>query len=329
MKTIGSAPIRVGIIGCSSIARRRFIPALLSSKKATLQIIGSRELSKASEFAKLFQCVKYGNYDDVIFSNDVDLIYISTPPTERKNLLEAAIRAGKHVLCEKPLLTCADATREILDLAENYGVRLFENYAYLSHPQHAKVKELLSKNIIGRIREVSVSYTYPLPAAHDIRLKPQLGGGVINDSLGYPVSLVIFLFDDAVKITRASISHSNSLGVDKNCEFEAIVGEGVQYKARVGMDEEYSSTYVLTGEYGAIEVGRAFSVDSTHAATIIINTASGREVETIANANQFQLYLDQCIVDLSDVRKLSEKNTLQIRSLMDAIIQAAKPIFNF
>jgi predicted dehydrogenase len=328
MIALSSEPIRVGIIGCSSIACRRFLPALISSDKAKLQAIGSRELSKAKNLAELFQCQQYGCYEDVIYSDDVDLLYISTPPTERKHILEAAIRASKHVLCEKPLLSNLAATKEVLDMAANYGVRIFENYAYTSHPQHSRVKELISKNIIGEIRDVSVTYTYPLPPADDIRLKPNLGGGVINDSLGYPISLASFLYGDAVKIMGASISRSNSLGIDKSCEFQALVGDQILYRARVGMDEVYKSSYLLTGERGEIEVTRAFSVDENHVATINIITAGGSLVESLAPVNQFRLYLEKCILELTDDMKYAEKNILRVRTLMDAIVGSALPLYN-
>jgi NDP-hexose-3-ketoreductase len=318
-------PIRVGIIGCSNIARKRFLPALIRSNKAKLQSIGSRELTKARSFSELFQCQHYGNYEDVIYSDDVDLVYISTPPTKRMHILEAAIRAGKHVLCEKPLLSNVADTIEILALAANCGVRIFENYAYLSHPQHSKLKELLSKNIIGKIKSIYVTFTYPLPLAGDIRLNPCLGGGVINDSLGYPISLAVFLYGDSVKIMSSSIGFSDSLGVDKNCQFQALVGDQTFYSARVAMDENYKSSYLLTGDSGEIEVTRAFSVDENHAATINITTESGRVVETLALVNQFNLYLEQCILELNDRIMTSERNIFRVRTFMDAVIGANVP----
>lgn len=323
MSMLSSCPIRIGIIGCSSIAYRRFLPALIKTDIAKLQVIGSRDLFKAKSFADFFQCQQYGNYKDVIYSDDVDLIYISTPPTERKHILETVIRARKHIICEKPLLLDLAITKKVLKMAENYGVRIFENYAYLSHPQHSRVKTLLSKNIIGNIQDIIVTYTYPLPPAGDIRLQANLGGGVVNDSLGYPISLASFLYGNAVKILGATITHSTSLGIDKSCEFQALVGDQINYRARVGMDEVYKSSYILTGEHGKLEVTRAFSVNENHAATINVITAGGNVVETLIPTNQFQLYLEQCILGLSDNTKYAEKKILRLRSLMDDVIGSA------
>ena len=314
---------RVGIIGCSSIARRRFLPALIGSDKAALEIIGSREWAKAKQTAELFDCAAYGSYDDVINSHNVDLVYISTPPTERKYLLEAAIKAGKHVLCEKPLLSNAGETKEVLELAAHQGVRVFENYAYVCHPQHAAVKKLISQNLIGLVRDISVRYTYPLPAANDIRLKPELGGGVVNDSLGYPISLANYLEGSRFDLIESSIGHSNKLGVDVNCKFRAVVGKRINFTAYVGMDEEYRSAYVVTGDSGVIEVTRAFSVDESHQATVILRTAQGREVVTVMPANQFRMHLEDCVSALSRKDDFAEGNILAVRTLMDEVIRSA------
>lgn len=315
---------RVGIIGCSSIARRRFLPALIGSDRVALKMIGSRERAKAKEMAESFYCAGYGSYDEVINSAEVDLVYISTPPTERRGLLEAAIRAGKHVLCEKPILPNSRETRDVLAMAANFGVRVFENYAYLSHPQHATVKDLLCQNLIGPIRDIFVAYTYPLPSANDIRLKPELGGGVVNDSLGYPISLLNHLQGGRFHLIESSIVRSERLGVDVNCRFRGVVGSHVNFTAHVGMDEEYRSAYVITGDSGEIEVSRAFSVDESHHATVILRTAQGREVLTMMPANQFRIHLEECVSALSCKDNVAEETIMAVRTSMDEVIRSAR-----
>ena len=317
------ARTRVGIIGCSSIARRRFLPALIGSDKAALAIIGSRERAKAKQMADSFHCADYGSYDDVIHSDDVDLVYISTPPTERKHLLEAAITARKHVLCEKPILPNAGETKDVLKLAANFDVRVFENYAYLSHPQHAAVKNLLCQNLIGPVRDISVTYTYPLPPADDIRLKPELGGGVVNDSLGYPISLVNHLDGRGFSLMESCIAHSEKLGVDVSCSFRGVVGGQINVTAQVGMDEDYRSAYVITGDGGVIEVSRAFSVDENHRATVIVRTSQGREVLTMEPVNQFRMHLEDCVLALSQRDNVAEERIMAVRTSMDEVIRSA------
>ena len=93
--------IKFGIIGCSRIAKRSVIPAILKSEFAELEIIGSRTQEKANEFSNEFNCKKFGTYDDVISDDSVDAVYISTPIGTHKEWVMKAASAGKHIYCEK------------------------------------------------------------------------------------------------------------------------------------------------------------------------------------------------------------------------------------
>ena len=69
--------IRFGVIGCSTIAKKSTIPAILTDKNSTLGMIGSRSIGKAKKFAKEFSCSEFGNYDDVLKNDSIDAVYIS------------------------------------------------------------------------------------------------------------------------------------------------------------------------------------------------------------------------------------------------------------
>ena len=93
--------MKFGIIGCSRIAKRSVIPAILKSEFAELEIIGSRSTDKAKEFANEFKCEKFGTYEDVISNDAVDVVYISTPIDTHAEWSNKATAAGKHVYVEK------------------------------------------------------------------------------------------------------------------------------------------------------------------------------------------------------------------------------------
>ena len=71
--------LRFGIIGCSRIAESSVVPAILTSKHTELEMVGSRNIKKSKQFANKFKCNKFGNYDDVLENENVDIVYISTP----------------------------------------------------------------------------------------------------------------------------------------------------------------------------------------------------------------------------------------------------------
>ena len=91
-------PLKFGIIGCSRIAKKSVIPAILKSEFAELERIGSRTNEKSKEFSKEFNCKKNGTYDDVIFDDSVDVIYISTPIGTHEELAIKAASRKTHLL---------------------------------------------------------------------------------------------------------------------------------------------------------------------------------------------------------------------------------------
>ena len=109
-------PLRIGILGCSDIARRKFVPALLNSDQAVLAAVAGRDRDKAAGF------VPGGNYevtgcDELVAGTGVDLIYISTPNHLHEEWAVKALEAGKHVICEKPLATSLCSAEKMLATA--------------------------------------------------------------------------------------------------------------------------------------------------------------------------------------------------------------------
>ena len=181
-----SAVVRFGILGCSSVAQRRFLPALQKSSRARLERVGSRTPAKGTEFARKFQCAKAGSYDDVLDDPEVDAIYLSLPVALHEEWLRKAAQRKKHVLCEKPAFAAYPTAFETVQFFRSCGARLMEGYMFRYHPQHALVKQLVKEGRIGEVRSFTGEYAVPRPPAEDIRFKPELGGGVLLDAGGYP-----------------------------------------------------------------------------------------------------------------------------------------------
>ena len=148
--------LKFGIIGCSRIAKRSVIPAILKSEFAELEIIGSRSTDKAKEFAKEFSCEKFGTYDDVISNNSVDVVYISTPIHTHAEWSNKSTAAGKHVYVEKSSTYDLKSAKEMVESAKENNVRLMEGFMFRFHPQHQKVKELIKEGKNEFLVETSI-----------------------------------------------------------------------------------------------------------------------------------------------------------------------------
>lgn len=311
-------PVRFGIIGCSRVARRRFLPALVSSHYGKLAFIGSRDANKAKECADDFHAEQYGSYEDVLTSNHVDAVYISTPPTLHTEWVLQAAHAGKHIICEKPAFPDTETARAAVAACRKAGVRLFENYAFLYHPQHEVARSLTEK--IDGVERIIAKFLYPFPPEGDMRLKPELGGGVLHDSFGYPLATALFYFSEVPQSASCVETRDTNLGIDTAAEISLCFSKNRTLEGKVQMgSNEYASSYVLHGSRGSVEACRAFAVDVDKPTEIILETKSGKEKIIIPPANQFQLALDDfCRVLNGDAEKDFEGELLMRAAAIEA-----------
>jgi D-xylose 1-dehydrogenase (NADP+, D-xylono-1,5-lactone-forming) len=183
-------PLRIGILGTAKIARS-FVEAVRPSKQVRVAGIASRDAAAARAFAQEFAIARhFGTYEALLADPDIDAVYVPLPNSLHAQWAIAALSAGKHVLCEKPLSATAVEARAMFDAARRHGVHLVEGYPYRAQPQTLRLRELLDAGVIGEVRLIQASFGFTLGAGENIRLSPQLAGGALMDVGTYPVSLV-------------------------------------------------------------------------------------------------------------------------------------------
>lgn len=182
--------LRWGILGCAAIADRAVIPAIQASETGELIGIASRDESKAKAKAEQFGIPKsYGSYEALLADPDIDAVYIPLPNHMHKEWTIEAAKAGKHILCEKPLALNGSEAQEMVDFCEEAGVHLAEAFMYRHHPRIARVKEIIASGEIGDLRAIRGVFTYNGAAsAGDIRQVKAWGGGGLYDVGVYPLS---------------------------------------------------------------------------------------------------------------------------------------------
>ena len=284
--------LRFGIIGCSSVARRRFLPALQKSASARLEHIGSRSPAKAADYASAFSCAKAGSYEAVLDDPDVDAIYVSIPVALHESWLREAARRKKHILCEKPAFSSLRTALETVRQCREEGVRLMEGYMFRYHPQHALVRRLVRDNAIGRPRFFTGEYAVPRPAPDDIRFKPELGGGVFLDAAGYLPAAAALQIEAAPVSVLCKKAMDAATGVDEAVAMMVEFADGQigHYGAAYGL--QYRARYSLHGTLGRIEVERAFAINSDVEGGVVLETDDGVKRLTAEPADQFLLMID-------------------------------------
>ncbi len=205
--------LRWGVLGTANIARGCAIPGMKLAKNCELYAVAGRKLDKANAFAKEFGFQKaYGSYEELLDDADVQAVYIPLPNNLHFRWVEAALKAKKHVLCEKPLALNAAEARKMYGIAEENGVRLMEAYAYLHSPYIASLKQDIQSGIIGDVVFVDTAFVTQ-GYKEDIRLYKELGGGAMYDLGCYCTTMILSLIDSEPRSVKASAEFSK-LGVD-------------------------------------------------------------------------------------------------------------------
>ena len=150
--------IGVGIIGAGGWARYGHIPALRTLDRFRLVAVSSREQARADHLAtELGVPHGFGDHTDLIAHPDVDLVVIPTPGPEHAHLVRAAIAGGKDVYSEWPLTTTTAESRELLQLAEEAGVRHVVGLQRRFAPSASYARDLVDQGYVGAIRGVHMS----------------------------------------------------------------------------------------------------------------------------------------------------------------------------
>jgi len=182
-------PVRWGILSISGHYALRIHHPLSGLPEAFIRGIASRDPAKAAQAAARLGIGKsYGSYAELLADPEIEAVYIPLPNTLHAELAKAALDAGKHVLCEKPIAMDAAEARAMAARAEEKGLILMEAFMYRFHPQWIRAKEIITAGEIGRPRFINVSFSYNNADPANIRNKLETGGGALYDIGCYAVS---------------------------------------------------------------------------------------------------------------------------------------------
>jgi len=297
---------KIGLIGCSKVAKNKIIPAINSLDFISIDSIGSRITSKAEKWAKEIGCNTFGNYEDVI-SSDIDCVYISLPDGLHEEWSIKAAEAGLHVLCEKSSTTTYDSAKRMIDASNSANTRILECFSFRFHPQHSKVLELIQNNEVGQIKNFVGNFGYPKPDINNIRLKKELGGGILNDACCYPICASRIIFKDEPIGIMSNLVIDPILGVDVSSSVFLMYEHKNAY-VEAGFDRNFKSNYEIWGSKGNIKLNHAFAVK-----------------------NNFETEIEIMKDDKIEITKIKpvDQTALMLRIFFDEIMKKKKCDFNF
>ena len=198
------SPIRIGVLGAAAIVPMALTNPARTVPEVKVTAIAARDPKRAQGFARQHHIPRvHETYSDLLADPEIDAIYNPLPNSLHAEWTIRALRAGKHVLCEKPFASNTQEGDEMAKVALETGLVLSEAFAYRYHPLTARVKEIISSGEIGKIKHIDAQFCFLLPAKNNIRFKYELAGGALMDCGCYPVSLIRHLAGAEPTVVRA------------------------------------------------------------------------------------------------------------------------------
>jgi D-xylose 1-dehydrogenase (NADP+, D-xylono-1,5-lactone-forming) len=249
--------VRWGVLGPGRISHA-FLRGVAQSDRTTAVAVASRSLERARAAAAEFGLPRaYGSYAALLDDADVDAVYIGLPNGRHAEWTIAAAKAGKHVLCEKPLGADPAEVASMIEAAEQHGVLLAEAFMYRFHPRTRRLAELLADGAIGAPRLVRSAFGFRLDDPADIRFSAELAGGALQDVGCYAVSLARLVFGAAPSEVSA-VARWTPSGVDETLVGTLDYTGGGLAQVAASMAIAYHMNAQIVGTEGVIEVPDPF-----------------------------------------------------------------------
>jgi predicted dehydrogenase len=200
--------VKWGILSTAKIGVTKVIPALLQASNCEVVAIASRDINKAKSVAAQFNIAKaYGSYEELLADEEIDAVYNPLPNHLHLPVTLEAMKAGKHVLCEKPIgLNKHEAETLQKETSLHPELKVMEAFMYRFHPQWIKAKELVDNGTIGKVKNIQSFFSYKNVDPNNIRNKSDIGGGGLMDIGCYCISFPRFILGkEPVEVSGNSV----------------------------------------------------------------------------------------------------------------------------
>ncbi len=317
--------IKWGILGTANIARWATIPGIKLAENAELYAIAGRSLEKAKSFADEYGFQKfYGSYDELLKDNEVQAVYIPLPNHLHKEWVIKALKAKKHVLCEKPLALNTAEACEMFSTAKENGLHLMEAYAYLHSPYIQSLKDDIKNGIIGDVDFIDTAFVTQ-GYKEDFRLYKEFGGGAFYDLGCYCTTMILSLIDSEVESVKACAEFSDR-GVDNLTTGFVRFKNGARASFNTGMIFGNSSNLrfdrlYIHGTKGSIRSDVEYNQAGSLSYKIFTQDGvTQRKLEVPQNYSLEIEQLGRCILD-GEKPFISPDFSIKNAKLMDAVLQ--------
>lgn len=324
------AKLRWGVISTANIGVEKVIPGIQGSELNEVAAIASRDESKAKAVAqKLGIRNTHGSYEALLADPGIDVIYNPLPNQLHVPLSLAALDAGKHVLCEKPIALNADEASKLLGRPEK--PYLMEAFMVRFHPQWLRAKEIIESGEIGEVHNIQTAFSYFNTDPGNIRNIPETGGGALYDIGCYAIVAARFFFGAEPQRVVSVIDRDPNFKTDRLTSALMDFGGGRQSSWFVSTQQVPYQKIQIFGSRKRLEIVIPFNPIANAATVIRIDDGvaldnHAAKSETIRNCDQYGEQADAFarVVLGQEPLPYGPKDAVQNMKIVDAVYKSAE-----
>jgi len=265
--------IRWGILSTANIGLRKVTPAILKSPLSEVVAVASRDKAKAeayiAELGLTGKARAFGSYEELFADPNIDAIYNPLPNHLHVEMTLAAAKAGKHVLCEKPIALNAKEAERLREIPP--GIVFYEAFMVRFHPQWARAREIIRSGELGELRAVRGTFTYYLTDPTNVRNQVDIGGGGIYDIGCYPITAARYMFDAEPLRAVSLIDRDPALKTDRLATALLDFGGGRQASFICSTQTNLGQSLEVLGTRGRLQLMVPFTPDPDTATAILVD----------------------------------------------------------
>jgi xylose dehydrogenase (NAD/NADP) len=311
-------PVRWGLLGAGFVASRGVAPAMREADGVVVQAVAARDLERAESLGAVRATT---SYDELCEADDVDAVYISLPNDSHLRWVAAALRAGKHVLCEKPLALDAAQVAEMTALATSCDRLLVEASWNRWHPRTRRAADLLS-DVAGSV-EVRTWFTFPGVPADNYRLDPSRGGGALLDVGCYAIGTALLSLGDDVRVVTAE-QHMSASGVDLTTT-AALESPRGRAEITGSFEQDESQGWTVSAEGFELTMEHPAFTSWHEPSTLRVRQGDDERVESFDACDPYRLMVEEVSrrIQGDEGWVLPHSTSLAVARVIDAISSAA------
>ncbi len=316
------------LVGLGSLSTKQIAPGLGKTKHCHLAGIVTGTPEKAKTWSDKYQIesshiYNYENFDKIIGDDSIDVVYIVLPNSMHEEFTIRAAKAGKHVLCEKPMANSAAECRRMIDACRSASRQLAIGYRCQYEPHHVRCVEILRSKELGSIKSVDAGFGFTIGDPAQWRLRQRLaGGGALMDVGIYALQACRYLTGEEPISVTAQETKTDAVKfaeVDESIVWAMNFPSGIVANCRTTYSQNGTNFAQVNTERGFVKLGPAFSYEG-------IQAASSSGAISAPVVDQFATEMDAFASSIMEGRpsKVSGEEGLRDLQIIEAIYRSAR-----